>query len=325
MGHPGLPQDGETRHRLRAARQARGFTALLGLVYGLMVLGATVRAHGAGLACPDWPLCFGAFVPPFDFHVAFEWGHRFVAGIVSLLFAALAYDVAREPVPGRSVGRLVLAAAVLLALQVVLGGLTVLHLLASWTVTAHLVTGNAFALVLLFVVLRLRETASGSVPDSRPIPPALRALVTAGAALLAFEIVLGGLVSSHFAGLACSEWPACSDGIYFPALEGAVGLHVLHRITAYALAAVLALTAWAARDVEGLARSAALALALVAIQIGVGIVNVLLRVPVEITALHTATAIALVLTTATCARTAWRRPLRVTSTIRAQEPAEARG
>ncbi|MCC6639544.1 MAG: hypothetical protein IT386_00095, partial [Deltaproteobacteria bacterium] len=43
------------RSRERAARFARGFSLLLALAYGLMVLGALVRAHGAGLACPDWP------------------------------------------------------------------------------------------------------------------------------------------------------------------------------------------------------------------------------------------------------------------------------
>ena len=44
--------------RRRAALLSRGCFALLALSYGLIVLGSTVRAHGAGLACPDWPLCF---------------------------------------------------------------------------------------------------------------------------------------------------------------------------------------------------------------------------------------------------------------------------
>ena len=55
------------------------------------MLGALVRAHEAGLACPDWPLCFGEFVPAFDLRVGFEYSHRVLAGSVSLLFAALAW------------------------------------------------------------------------------------------------------------------------------------------------------------------------------------------------------------------------------------------
>src|SRR5262245_18536756 len=118
-----------------AARPLRGLSVGFGLLvaatFVLIVLGALVRAHGAGLACPDWPLCFGRVLPPFDLRVGFEWPHRLVAGGVALGFAALAGSVLRRPAARRACAPFLAGAALLLVIQIALGALTVLHLLAA--------------------------------------------------------------------------------------------------------------------------------------------------------------------------------------------------
>jgi cytochrome c oxidase assembly protein subunit 15 len=281
----------------RARTLGRVFAGITALTYGLIVLGALVRAHGAGLACPDWPLCFGDVVPRFDMRIAFEWSHRVAAGAISLLFAGASWAALRDPVLRSRTGKLIVLGAGVLVVQILLGALTVWHLLAYWTVTAHLLTGNAFALCLAFTARRLlRGTADAE--RRAPAPAAVQVALAVAGCLLIVQMTLGGLVASTYAGLACSEWPACNGGVYFPHFEGALGLHLLHRLGAYALAIAITACAWLGRREPGLRSLVATALLLVLAQIGVGVANVLLRLPVEVTGLHSALAAVLVLTLA---------------------------
>ena len=294
-----------------AKRLALAFFALAALTYCLIVLGALVRAHGAGLACPDWPLCFGEVIPEFDFKVAFEWGHRALAGTVGLLFAGLAFATLRRPSLRSKMALGLLVAAILLAIQIVLGGLTVLELLAYWTVTSHLVTGNAFALALVLLGRRLHRISGAADRRERPSEQhrdgaRLRPLVSFAGAVLAIQIVLGGLVSSNYAGLACPDWPTCMNGEYFPTFSGIQGLHLFHRLTGFGAALVIAVAAWSSRHDPVLRRWLGIAALVVVVQVLVGIANVLLRVPVEVTGLHSALAAALICTVGVSVAEVWR-------------------
>ncbi len=282
---------------LRASRLAQAFAGLVVLTTMLVVLGALVRAHGAGLACPDWPLCFGRLVPSFDLKIAFEWSHRVLAGSVGLLYLGLAALVMGDPRLRPRLARPVLAGAALLGLQVTLGALTVWHLLARWTVTSHLLAGNLFNTLLLWIALELGRS---SAPPTHPRPPAsTRAWVGALAALLLLQMGLGGLVSSGHAGLACPEWPTCNGGSWFPTWRGAVGLHLLHRWNGALLGSLFLATAWSLRHEPGpVRRRMGLAAALAIAQVAVGVLNVVLGIPVEITGLHSALAAALLLSVA---------------------------
>ena len=143
----------------------------LGSTYAVMILGAYTSAIGAGLSCPDWPACYGTVVPflhpeimadsPYSaLQIFAEWAHRGLAMVVGLLIvstALLAWRTHRRPlVVGTAV-----AAALLLPLQVVLGGLTVTELLEPAIVTSHLATAT------LILVALTTTTVVSWVSDSR--------------------------------------------------------------------------------------------------------------------------------------------------------------
>lgn len=284
-------------------RLAAGWFALCAATFLLIVLGALVRAHGAGLACPDWPLCFGRLVPAFDLRVGFEYSHRVVAGAISLAFAGLAVALYRRPAAWAACRGLVAAGTVLLLVQIALGALTVFHLLAAWTVTSHLVVGNLFDACLLLTALRLWRAAA----PAPALPAHGGGVVAVTIACLALQIVLGGLVSSRYAGLACPEWPTCNGGEWFPTFGGTVGLHLLHRSNGYLLVLLLGVAAWRTRGAGVLGRVLALAAALGVAQVVVGVLNVRLGLPVEVTGLHSALAAALVLSLAAAGALAFAR------------------
>ena len=123
-------------------------------------------------------------------------------------------------------------------------------------------------------------------------------LLPATLASLLLQLVLGGLVASRYAGLACPEWPTCNGGVWFPTFGGAVGLHLLHRCNGYLLVLLLLGAAMRARGRGPLGRALGISAALGLGQIVVGVLNVRLGLPVEVTGLHTALAAALVLSLA---------------------------
>lgn len=295
----------------RAADEARlwgrAFSGLAGAILGLMVLGALVRAHGAGLACPDWPLCFGEVIPQFDIKVAFEWSHRVVAGSISILYGALAIGCWRRPTTPTAVRRILLLGGVVLVVQVILGALTVWRLLAAWSVTSHLLTANAFLLCVSFTAAHFFERAQPPRRET-PLSATQRFGISATLALLIAQIAIGGLVASKFAGLVCPEWPACIDGVWFPGFEGARGLHLVHRILAYTLLVFLLTGAVVTRSIPRLGTALAASAALGLAQACVGVANVLLRLPVEVTGLHSALAAGLVVLLGLATREAWQMP-----------------
>ena len=60
--------------------------AALFLVYLVIIAGAVVRMTGSGMGCPDWPKCFGYYIPPIKGkQLLFKPNHNYKKGMMILL------------------------------------------------------------------------------------------------------------------------------------------------------------------------------------------------------------------------------------------------
>lgn len=274
---------------------ARLTLLLSGLTLLVMVLGPLVRAEDAGLACPDWPLCHGHAVPPYEFRVYLEVIHRYAAAILGLALLVWAGMIFYKK-ELRQFAKPALLAVLLLAMQITLGALTITRQLEPYIVKSHLINALLFLSCLLYVWHKCVHSPEKGAPW----------LTGAVLALVFVQIYLGGRVSTFEAGLACTDFPACyqtrafsEDGqeklerVFFPPMRGHVEKHMSHRLMAYALA-LLVIVALASGNLSQSERKGLLVTAvLISIQIAIGAVNVLYQIPTLVTVLHSAMAYAI--------------------------------
>jgi heme a synthase len=275
---------------MRALRWTAGMA--IALTFGLIVLGAWVRASGSGLACPDWPTCYGHWLPlpgtiPADAGYAYaqvlsEWAHRLIAGgllgPLVLVIAALGWRArAVNPrLPAYGIGLILL-----LMVQAGLGGLTVLDQNSPWTVALHLSTALLLFSLLWLIFERARPVGRPSAAGVDPLAGLVWLLALATMASAA-------MMTKSGASLACSTWPLC-DGALIPDLGDAlVRLNFGHRLLALATAIGVLALVLRARARPGRRLLAGLAFSLMAIQIALGGLVVLLGAPLWAGLVHQA-------------------------------------
>jgi cytochrome c oxidase assembly protein subunit 15 len=253
----------------------------------LVVIGGATRVMQAGLACPDWPLCYGSLLPggQFNLQVFLEWFHRldaFVVGVALLVLTAASGLARRRLPPWLPLASL--AALVLVAVQGGLGALTVTRLLAAPLVTAHLAT--ALTLVVLLSGVHQGLVVAGSAP-APALPRWWLPLLALALALVFGQCLLGGSLASTWAAERC-----LTDGD---------GCQLLwrHRLVARPAALVVLLllpASWALPSGQRWLRWAALAAALlVAAQVALGVITLRLGLTVPaVTIAHQAVAALLV-------------------------------
>lgn len=201
----------------------------------LVVIGGATRVMEAGLACPDWPLCYGVLLPGrhMNVQVFLEWFHRLDAFLVGLALVVLlvASIGLRRKLPSWLPWTALLAVG-LVAVQGALGALTVTRLLAAPMVTAHLTT----ALLLLLLISGLDQGLNGEA-QSQPRPLWWAVLPLVPTTLVLAQCVLGGAMASQWAvdhcfnsGSQC-EWVLRHRQLAAPAALSVVGMAAISLLS----------------------------------------------------------------------------------------------
>jgi cytochrome c oxidase assembly protein subunit 15 len=147
--------------------------------YFLILVGGLVRASGAGLGCPDWPRCFGSWIPPasaaqlpphfdpFLFNPTLMWTeyfNRLLGVTVGFLILATVVSAWRHYRHEPQILWTAVVALLLTGFQAWLGGRVVANNLAAWIVTIHLVCALVIVQLLLYATVRAWKAAEPGSP-----------------------------------------------------------------------------------------------------------------------------------------------------------------
>ena len=275
-------------------RFARLAVAAAVATYVLIVVGGLVRATDSGLGCPDWPLCFGDWLPPADLHAWIEHTHRLVAAaFVGPLVGAIGLITVFTH---RRRDRALLAAAViagaLVIVQSLIGAAVVQGGLPPALVTTHL----GMALVVLAAVIVIADRAvHGPVPPRRA-GHGLTPLLAVTAAAIFVQMLLGSWVTGQHAGLAYADFPLMNGALLPDVVAYEQAVHLAHRAMSVVVVILVGWTAvavWRGADAPLARRLATWMVVLIVVQVALGGANVLSRLSAIFVVPHLAVGAAL--------------------------------
>lgn len=213
-------------------------------VYFLILVGSSVRASGAGMGCPDWPTCFGQWIPPVSeaqlpdnyreiyahrgydetpFNVVKTWTeyvNRLVGVTIGLLILLTAWKSWACRHHDRWVFIASLAAFFMVVYQGWLGSRVVASNLQPGMITVHMAMALAIVATLLFALARARRgvVAGRSLGD---LDPKFGLWLYLLLGLTAMQVILGTQVRemvdylNHTAGAERSAWVSALPWFFY--------------------------------------------------------------------------------------------------------------
>ena len=162
-------------------------------VYCVILAGGIVRASGAGMGCPDWPTCFGQWIPPTEeaqlpanYHELYaqrgyentqfnpvktwtEYSNRLLGASIGFLIFLTAWSSRIYRKTDKSIFYLSLSSFFLVGFQGWLGANVVSSNLKPYMITAHMLLALVIVALLIYTIARsqqdsLHQLSTGDLP-----------------------------------------------------------------------------------------------------------------------------------------------------------------
>ncbi len=201
--------------------------ALVGALIQI-TMGGAVRVTGSGDGCPDWPTCFGNWIPPLEYHALMEYTHRTIGVGVGLIIIAAVLRVWMKHRSETSVVTSATAGLVAVSITGGIGGWVVLSELDPALRTLHLMLAESVLLLIAHALVA--SVYIRSVDGDAVVKRGLVLMALVGSAMTLLALLSGSYAVWRGAGAVCPSWPLCGGAI-IPQYE-LVWIHVTHRVLA---------------------------------------------------------------------------------------------
>lgn len=181
-------------------------------VYFVILVGSSVRASGAGMGCPDWPTCFGLWVPPTDesqlpanyreiyigyqdttFNVVKTWTeylNRLTGVTIGFLIFLTAWASRIYLKADKTVFYLAMSVFLLVGFQGWLGSAVVASNLKPLIITLHMLLAMAIVILLIYAIARSQREALAQL-DVSQLPQPVYTVIKVVMAMTLLQIAMG--------------------------------------------------------------------------------------------------------------------------------------
>jgi cytochrome c oxidase assembly protein subunit 15 len=183
-------------------------------VYFVILAGGIVRASGAGMGCPDWPTCFGQWIPPIDesqlpvnYHEIYaqrgyentqfnpvktwtEYANRLVGATIGFLIFLTAWSSRIYLKTDKTIFYLSVSVFFLVGFQGWLGSTVVASNLKPFMITLHMLLALFIVALLIYTIARSQRHFIGQI-DARLLPARFKSVLIAAMIMTLLQVAMG--------------------------------------------------------------------------------------------------------------------------------------